>query len=184
MAVRDWSRLPVDEPVPIDLSPCTIALDGERTIALGQGQRATVVVRDNGPRVVDAAAAMSAATAAGVFARRVSLMVLMPSIAAVVATHNRPELLANRSLASIASQTRLPDYLIVVDDSDLDARRTNAEIAGISQHPRHPEVLHGESANSRGLRRLEYCPFPSAGILIRRYTWPFWMTTIRGRRHI
>ena len=59
-----------------------------------------------------------------------SLMVLMPSIAAVVATHNRPELLANRSLASIASQTRLPDYLIVVDDSDLDARRTNAEIVG------------------------------------------------------
>ena len=57
-------------------------------------------------------------------------MVLMPSIAAVVATHNRPELLANRSLASIASQTRLPDYLIVVDDSDLDARRTNAEIVG------------------------------------------------------
>ena len=52
----------------------------------------------------------------------------MPLIAAVVATHNRPDLLANRSLASIALQTRPPDYLIVVDDSDLDTRRNNAEI--------------------------------------------------------
>ena len=67
VAVRDWSRLEVGEEVAIDLSPCTIALDGERTIALGQGQRASVAVRENGPRVVDAAAAMKAATAAGVF---------------------------------------------------------------------------------------------------------------------
>ena len=68
--VRRWSRLPADEPVPIDLSPCTIALDGERTIALSQGQRATVAVRENGPPVVDASAALSAATAAGIFHRR------------------------------------------------------------------------------------------------------------------
>ena len=50
------------------------------------------------------------------------------SIAAVVATHNRPALLGQRALASISFQTRLPDYLVVADDSDLDARRTNAEI--------------------------------------------------------
>ena len=67
VAVREWARLEVDEPMSIDLSPCTIALDGERTIALGQGQRASVAVRENGPRVVHAAAAMSAATSAGVF---------------------------------------------------------------------------------------------------------------------
>ena len=52
----------------------------------------------------------------------------MPSIAAIVATHNRPELLASRSLASIARQTRPPDYLIVVDDSDPDTRRANADV--------------------------------------------------------
>ena len=52
----------------------------------------------------------------------------MPRIAVVVSTHNRPLLLANRSLASIAQQTRAPDLLVVVDDSDLKARRTNEEI--------------------------------------------------------
>ena len=52
----------------------------------------------------------------------------MLSIAAVVATHNRPELLAGRALASIAGQTRRPDYLIVVDDSDADFRYANAEV--------------------------------------------------------
>ena len=51
------------------------------------------------------------------------------SIAAVVATHNRPELLGQHALASIALQTRQPDYLVVVDDSNLDTRRTNFEIA-------------------------------------------------------
>lgn len=48
-----------------------------------------------------------------------------PSIVAVVATHNRPQLLARRSLPSIANQTRPPDMLIVVDDSDLRIRSFN-----------------------------------------------------------
>ena len=48
-----------------------------------------------------------------------------PSIAAVIATHNRPQLLARRSLKSIADQTRPPDLLIVVDDSDSEIRRYN-----------------------------------------------------------
>ena len=52
----------------------------------------------------------------------------MASIAAVVATYNRPELLAGRSLASIALQTRLPDYLVVVDDSDIEVRSVNAGV--------------------------------------------------------
>ena len=51
----------------------------------------------------------------------------MITIAAVVATHNRPEMLANRSLASIVRRTRLPDYLLVVDDSDISIRPVNAE---------------------------------------------------------
>lgn len=48
-----------------------------------------------------------------------------PLIVAVVATHNRPQLLANRSLKSIAGQTRPPDMLIVVDDSDPENLRCN-----------------------------------------------------------
>ena len=52
----------------------------------------------------------------------------MSFIAALVATHNRPQLLANRALESIARQTRAPDYLIVVDDSDPKARRVNEQI--------------------------------------------------------
>ena len=51
-----------------------------------------------------------------------------PSIVAVIATHNRPQLLARRSLASIADQTRPPDMLIVVDDSDLGIRRFNKAV--------------------------------------------------------
>ena len=52
----------------------------------------------------------------------------MASIAAIVATHNRPRLLANRALASVARQTRPPNLLVVVDDSDPKNRRTNEEI--------------------------------------------------------
>ena len=52
----------------------------------------------------------------------------MPSIAAVVATHNRPEPLVVRALKSIVEQTRRPDYLIVVDDSDPEFRLANSEV--------------------------------------------------------
>ena len=52
----------------------------------------------------------------------------MLKIAAVVATHNRPRLLANRTLASVELQTRPPDYLVVVDDSGPQMRPTNKEV--------------------------------------------------------
>ena len=52
----------------------------------------------------------------------------MLSIAVVIATYNRPELLAKRALPSVARQTRPPDHLIVVDDSDEDFRRANARV--------------------------------------------------------
>ena len=52
----------------------------------------------------------------------------MPPIAAVIATHNRPLLLANRSLPSISRQTRPPDLVVVVDDSDQKTKRINEEI--------------------------------------------------------
>ena len=52
----------------------------------------------------------------------------MTRIAAVIATHNRSHLLAERALESIARQSRPPDFLIVVDDSDRETRRTNEQI--------------------------------------------------------
>ena len=52
----------------------------------------------------------------------------MSCIAAIVATHNRPRLLANRALESIARQSRSPDLLVVVDDSDRRDRPINERI--------------------------------------------------------
>ena len=49
----------------------------------------------------------------------------MLSIAVVIATHNRPRLLAERPLPSVALQSRQPDYLIVVDDSAPEFRPAN-----------------------------------------------------------
>jgi len=51
----------------------------------------------------------------------------MPPIAAVVATRDRPKLLAERSLASIAAQTRPPDWLLVADDSAPSLRPVNRD---------------------------------------------------------
>ena len=51
----------------------------------------------------------------------------MPPIAVVIATHNRPLLLSNRSLASVSKQTRPPDFVVVVDDSDQKTKRINEE---------------------------------------------------------
>ena len=52
----------------------------------------------------------------------------MSSLAAVVATYNRPGLLASRALGSIANQIRPPDILIVVDDSAADIRPKNRTV--------------------------------------------------------
>ena len=52
-------------------------------------------------------------------------MSVVPLIAAVVATCNRPQLLANRSLMSVKKQTRRPDLLVVVDDSDHHMQNSN-----------------------------------------------------------
>ena len=51
----------------------------------------------------------------------------MPPIAAVVATRNRPRLLAERSPAFIAAQTWLPDRLLAADDSDPNLHPANRE---------------------------------------------------------
>lgn len=79
----------------------------------------------------------------------------MPPIAAIVAAHNRPRLLRERSLASIAAQERPPDYVIVADDSDADIRRVNREtVAGFAREG--AEAIYIENlADARSVRRLE-----------------------------
>ena len=71
------------------------------------------------------------------------------SIAAVVATHNRPELLGQHALASIALQTRQPDYLVVVDDSDSDARHTNSGIVAQLDLP-DVQIIYLENRRTPG----------------------------------
>src|SRR5688572_22297084 len=51
-----------------------------------------------------------------------------PAVAVLVATCNRPGLLAQRALTAIQRQTRRPDYVVVVDDSDPRTRADNRNI--------------------------------------------------------
>ena len=69
-------------------------------------------------------------------------------IAAVIPTHNRPQMLANRAIASVASQTRKPDYLFVVDDSDSKVRKLNKEVVATRKAAEETHYL--ENYRSRG----------------------------------
>ena len=93
---------------------------------------------------------------------RQSPMSAVLSIAAVVATHNRPELLGQHALASIALQTRQPDYLVVVDDSSLDTRRTNFEIVAQLDLP-EVQITYLENRRTQGPPALGTQPLQSAG---------------------
>ena len=73
----------------------------------------------------------------------------MTLIAAIVATHNRPKLLAERGLQSLSRQTRPPDLLIVVDDSDSNYRPANrAVVKDFSLNGVH--VIHLENQRTPG----------------------------------
>jgi len=51
-----------------------------------------------------------------------------PVVAVLIATCGRPGLLAQRSLPSVQRQTRRPEFLVVVDDSDPTVRPDNRNI--------------------------------------------------------
>ena len=68
VSVSGWSTIEADAPVEVGLVPCTVALDGERNVAVRDGQRAAVCLRRSGPRVVDAREVIREASRAGVFA--------------------------------------------------------------------------------------------------------------------
>ena len=68
--VVGWARLKPGEPVKVGFDPCTIALDGERSLRVAPGQRAEVTLTLDGPPVVDVPAALSRASEAGLFTHR------------------------------------------------------------------------------------------------------------------
>ena len=65
--VSAWNVMDIGEAVDIGLRPCTIALDGERALSVGEKQSAQVTLRDDGPLVVDVERAIRDATRLGVF---------------------------------------------------------------------------------------------------------------------
>ena len=68
--VQWWSRLAPGEPSKVGFDPCTIALDGERSIRVAPGQGAEVTLTLDGPPVVDVSAALAKASEVGLFTRR------------------------------------------------------------------------------------------------------------------
>ena len=74
----------------------------------------------------------------------------MPSIVSLVPTHNRPDLLSQRALASISRQTRMPDYLVIVDDSGPTHRAANQRVADEFNFPT-TQVLYLENSRTPGL---------------------------------
>ncbi len=70
-------------------------------------------------------------------------------LAVIIPTCDRPALLANRSLPSVAAQSRRPDVVIVVDDSPWRTRRVNREIVA-SWQPRGTRVTYLENWRSPG----------------------------------
>jgi len=63
----DWSIIEVGGTAEVDLTPCTVALDGERTFSVKSGQSAQIRLRDDGPPVVIVERALREATLLGVF---------------------------------------------------------------------------------------------------------------------
>jgi len=67
--IREHHLIPVGSEVTLSSDPCTIALDGERTIEVYGTRTITVRLTDGGPRVVDIARCMEEATRRKVFER-------------------------------------------------------------------------------------------------------------------
>jgi predicted polyphosphate/ATP-dependent NAD kinase len=65
--IADWSTIEYGQTVPVKLSQCTVALDGERTFSLKSGQVASVCLTNDGPPVVAIDAALREAALNGSF---------------------------------------------------------------------------------------------------------------------
>jgi predicted polyphosphate/ATP-dependent NAD kinase len=67
VAIYAYRLLSLGDEVALSPGPCTVALDGERSIEVGRQQRLTVRLTNHGPRVVDIGACMAEAAHLGVF---------------------------------------------------------------------------------------------------------------------
>lgn len=73
VGVRCWRTLSIGEEALLEPRPCTLALDGERSLFVpAQGPALAVRVRWTGPRLLDAHAALDEAARRGVFVTRAS----------------------------------------------------------------------------------------------------------------
>jgi len=63
VGVLEVGRLPPDRPRTVRLDRGTVAVDGEREIEFGPGDRVTVILRQDGPRVIDVPATLAESTA-------------------------------------------------------------------------------------------------------------------------
>ena len=68
--IADWSTIEYGQTVPVRLSQCMVALDGERTFMLKSGQTASVCLTNDGPPVVAIDAALREAAHNGSFQGR------------------------------------------------------------------------------------------------------------------
>lgn len=67
VAIHHYRLLSLGDEVVLNSGPCTVALDGERSLEMGQHQHLTVRLTNQGPRVVDIGACMAEAARADVF---------------------------------------------------------------------------------------------------------------------
>ena len=67
VSVKKWTELQVGIPYEISSMPCTIALDGERSLTLKSEHLAEVILSNNGPKVISVDSTLDLATIEGVF---------------------------------------------------------------------------------------------------------------------
>jgi len=73
VGVEEWRPMAIGEMIEIKLRPCTVALDGERTLTLLPQHTAHVSLNERGPRVVSVEAVMREAALNGVFKSRTEI---------------------------------------------------------------------------------------------------------------
>ena len=65
--VSDWSIVAIGDTVELDPEPGTLALDGERSVHVSEGQSVRITLTRNGPRVVNVRETLRLAALAGVY---------------------------------------------------------------------------------------------------------------------
>ncbi|MGI9256962.1 MAG: glycosyltransferase family 2 protein, partial [Salinispira sp.] len=75
---------------------------------------------------------------------------IVPFFVALIATHNRPALLAKRALSSIAAQQRRPDLIVVADDSDPCFRTHNKKTVETFAVQTNVESLYIDNGRCQG----------------------------------